>query len=648
MSPADGSPAPHAAAAKPDPAALRQRVDAAVADARWADARADLVELWAAAPSSATAGFVATRFARLKPHLPMTACRMAVLRSFTVEPVLPMAVAAAAVGGIDLTVRAGEFNAYAQEVLDPSSWLAEFAPTVVVLAVQTRDVSPALWDRFADLGPDEVDREVDAVAGQFERWVGLLRQRSAAHLVVHGLAAPAAAAQGLLDAQVAAGQADAIGRVNARLRAALRAAGAAHYLDYPALVARHGAARWEDERKWQTVRLPVAADNLVHLAREWARFLHPITGRVAKCLVTDLDNTLWGGVIGEDGMDGVRMAADAKGFPFRAVQRALLDLHRRGVLLAVASKNNEADAREALHRHPDMLLRPEHFAAVRINWADKATGLRQIAAELNIGVDALAFLDDNPVERAWVRRELPEVTVIDLPDDPAGYAAAVRAAPVFERLAVTGEDRARGRMYAEQRLRDELRTGAGSVEDYLRSLDMSAELTAITPATLARAAQLTQKTNQFNLTTRRYNEEELSALLATAGARGYAMRVVDRFGDNGIVAVAVTRDRPDRSCEIDTFLMSCRVIGRTVETALLSRVAADAAAAGCGRVVGRFLPTKKNAPAAGFLAAHGFARVAADADGTTWELRLDGPTPQCPPWVRLVAATPAADVRATP
>ena len=404
-----------------------------------------------------------------------------------------------------------------------------------------------------------------------------------------------------------------------------------YVLDYNALIARRGHAAWHDERKWLSAAMPIAAGELIHLAREWMRFLHPITGRVCKVLAVDLDNTLWGGVIGEDGIDGIKLDDNYPGAAYRALQRAILDLHRRGVILAICSKNNRADAMEVIEKHPGMLLRPAHFASIRINWADKAANLREIAAELNVGIDSVAFLDDNPAEREWIRSELPQVTVIELPSDPMLFAQALRDCPQFERLELTEEDASRGRFYAEQRMRMESRQGAASLEDFYRSLDMRVKIEPVDARTLPRAAQLTQKTNQFNLTTHRYNEQQLAEMIASPHFQAFTLQVIDRFGDNGVVGVALLRYEGD-VCEIDTFLLSCRVIGRTVETAFLAALAAHAAGRGA-KLTGWFVPTKKNAPAADFYDRHGFARVRERDESVLWELDLRDHSILCPAWI---------------
>lgn len=639
----DGGPsaAPSGPAIGVTPADARKQIDEAIAAGDEAGAFARLGALWRADPGPAAAGFVAARFDRIKARLSVSPCRVAFLRSFTLEPAVAVLRAAAAVNGIDVHPWVGDFNTYQQEIIDPSSGLYAFEPNVIVLAVQARDAAPDLWEQFTDLSPARADEAVDRVLGSFRSWIEAIRSRTTAHVVIHGWEVPDLAGAGTYDAQDPGGQAARIRRINAGIVEIARAHAGVYVLDCDALVARHGRRSWHDETKWRTMRMPIAAAHLVHLAHEWLRFLHPVTGRLAKCLVVDLDNTLWGGVIGEDGMHGIRVGAEHPGSAYRDLQRAILDLSNRGIILAVCSKNNPADAMEALEKHEGMLLRPAHFAALKFNWKDKATNLREIAEELNIGIDSLAFLDDNPAERELVRAQVPEVTVIDLPEDPALYARVLREHPVFERLALSAEDRERGKFYAQDRQRAELERSAGSLDDFYRSLKQEVEFGTVTPATLSRVAQLTQKTNQFNMTTRRCSEAEVAALAADPRWRVFWLRVRDRFGDNGIVGVVMARRAADDLWEIDNLLMSCRVIGRTVETAVLATVVEHARGAGASRLGGWFIPTKKNTPARDFYRQHGFTLVAEEDGRQRWELDLTRATVAPPPWIERRVATEA-------
>jgi FkbH-like protein len=613
---------------------LRREVDQLISEHAVRAAADRLARLWRMDPGPATAAFVVSRYERLSESIRLVQHRLAILRSFTVEPVVPLLRAAAFVAGIDLTVHVGNFNTYAQEMIDPRSSLHAFRPDTVLLAVQTRDIAPDLWDHYASMASAEVQASAARIINSFRGWLEAFRSQSSANLVVHSLETPSMPRLGILDHQVLQGQTATIQQLNRELRGLGAAHAGVHILDYDALIGRHGRDRWHDERKWLTMRLPLTTEAIAALTMEWMRFLHPLVGRVCKVLVTDLDNTLWGGVIGEGGIGGIKLCREYPGAAYRALQQVILDLHARGIILAVSSKNNEADAHEAMSTHPEMLLRPAHFAALRINWNDKVQSLKEISGELNVGLDALAFLDDNPVERERVRTVLPEVTVIDLPDEPMEYAGALQASPVFERLSLSAEDRERGRYYAEQRQRTELMSQVASMEEFFRSLEQVVTVMPAKRETSARVAQLTQKTNQFNLTTRRYSEQQIRELSTSPSWDVLCIYVRDRFGDNGMVGVVLTRDH-GKVCEIDSFLLSCRVIGRTVETAVLSFLVERARKRGCHALHGSFVPTKKNAPARQFFAVHGFRRFEEGEGSSRWALDIGQTSSTCPDWITL-------------
>lgn len=603
---------------------------------------------WRSAPSSAA--WVSGRFQKLAPALPAPNFDLLVLRSFTLEPLVPLARACMAEYGVDLRVRFGEFNAWTQELLSPASVVFQDPqPDAVLLAVQTRDISPALWSEASTLDEAALAAEADRVAEAILAPLRALRERSQAHVIVHALEKPASPATGILESSCGQGmtQSTAIDRVNTKLRESAAMMPGVYVMDYDGLIARFGRDRWYDEDKYLTVRLPMVADALLPLAREWTKYLLPAMGRQAKCLVLDLDNTLWGGVVGEDGLTGIRLGVEHPGAHYMAIQRAALDLYQRGILLALCSKNNPDDAMEAIEKHPHMVLKPEHFAAVRVNWTDKAQNLREIAAELNIGIDSLVFLDDNPVERDLVRSLAPEATVLEpASDNPKDMLAAVRNCPLFERLTLSGDDRKRGQMYAQQRQRSQLQSSAGSLEDYLRSLEMEADVGLLDassdPAIVERVAQLTQKTNQLNMTTKRYTVQEIRAMADDPARRVYWIGVRDRFGDNGIVGVMIA-NATGKTWELDSFLMSCRVIGRTVETCMLATLAEHARQAGATALRGWFLPTRKNPPAEAIYREHGFAELERTEGRVLWGLDIVADAPKQPQWIarRVFMPTPA-------
>jgi FkbH-like protein len=615
---------------------IQEQLEASLVRGDLAQVRALASSLWLSNPGLATAGSLLSISQRLNGKLSRTTCRLAVLRSFTVEPAVAVLRAAAWVNGIELKTQVGSFNCYSQEILDGQSPLYGFQPDIALLAVQTRDLAPDLWSNFSGLSKEQRADAVNHVIITFRDLVAAFRSRSSAHLVIHNLELPRLPSQGVLDDQDPEGQISALQKINRSLQSLPSEYPGIYLLDYDSLVARHGRDQWHDERKWLTMRMPISAECLTYMANEWLRFIQPLTGAVCKALVVDLDNTLWGGVVGEDGPLGVQCGPEYPGAEFQALQRALLDLFHRGVLLAICSKNNESDALEALEKHPGLLLRPAHFACRRINWVEKCENLREIAKELNIGTDAIAFLDDNPVERECVRAGLPEVTVIELPPDPWQYAHVLRECPVFERLALSAEDRERGQLYSKQRQRTELQKSCNSLDDFYRALGQEVEIAQVGPETIARASQLTQKTNQFNLTTIRYSEQQLAEVARGEGNRIMSVRVRDRFGDNGIVGLAITREIGE-ICEVDTFLLSCRVIGRSVETVLLAHLIEEAKRRGVRRLRGWFLPTKKNAPAQDFYATHGFGQQARNENGgCLWSLDLAGSRVVCPDWIKVI------------
>jgi FkbH-like protein len=362
---------------------------------------------------------------------------------------------------------------------------------------------------------------------------------------------------------------------------------------------------------WFYARAPYSLQLAPHLARVHAAYFRALTASAKKCLVVDLDNTLWGGILGEDGVRGVQLGATFPGNIYKEVQQELLELSRRGVLLAINSKNNPADVDQMFQRHPDMVLQWTDFAAHRVNWQPKPQNMAQIAAELNIGLDSLVYLDDNPAECALMRQSLPEVETVLASDsggraDPLTTLQWLRNTHVFDRLSWTAEDLQRTQSYRQQSERRKFQAEATSMEDFLRGLQMEAEIALASETTLPRVSELVQKTNQFNVTTRRYALAEIERLRNREDCEIFTMRLRDRFGDHGIIAMSILLYQ-GASALIDTLLLSCRVIGRGVETALLSYLLERARAHGATTIFGEFVPTKKNAPAADLYPRHGFA-----------------------------------------
>ncbi len=569
---------------------------------------------------------------------PLTPVKVALLSSFSIEFVEPALVVHGFLSGLAVQIHRGGFGQFRQEIVDPDSRLYAFGPEFVILAVEGEDWAPMLYDQFLDHDEASLNACIGQICDETRALVQALRRRSAATVLMHNFAPPRRRQLGILDAQLARGQAQWVHRMNEALAAVCRDAQGMYVVDYAGLVARFGATRWYDERMRLYARAPIAADQWGHLAAEYMRYCRAVRGLTKKCVVVDLDNTLWGGVLGEDGPYGIRLGSEYPGSAYRAFQQELLSLTRRGVLLAIASKNNVADVDEVFAQNTNMVLKREHFSSLQIHWQPKTESLPQIARELNIGLEHMVFIDDNPVECEEVSQALPMVKVICLPQQPELFVDALLEDGLFDALVLSAEDSRRGELYRQRDQAEALRAESGSLEEFYRGLGMEVTIAPVTKASLARAAQLTQKTNQFNVTTVRYTEAELVErmrtgewLLATVGVR-------DRFGDNGIVGLLMAR--PDRrALDIDTLLLSCRVIGRSVETAMLAFVCAQAGRRGLSEVRGRIVPTAKNVPVRDLFAHHGFTQVAnGDSGETAWRLSLAGGGVPWPAWMRVTVA----------
>jgi FkbH-like protein len=386
----------------------------------------------------------------------------------------------------------------------------------------------------------------------------------------------------------------------------------ARRVDFSTFTRNYTASDLMDWKYWFLSQMPVNPKLAKVFHRWFQRQLDQIALRRRKCLVLDLDNTLWGGVLGEDGMEGIRIGGDYPGKAFHYFQEALLELGRSGIILTVCSKNNEADVLEAWERHPDMILRREYFAAWRINWTDKATNIREIARELNIGLDSMVFVDDNPTERELIRQTLPMVGVPEFPAQPYGLPAffAELVEEYFKVYTVTDEDRHKTEQYKANAQRAQVQGSFTDFGAFLESLQMRLTVAEADAFSIPRIAQMTQKTNQFNLTTRRYTEADIKGKME-ADARIYTLSVSDRFGDSGITGCIIIEDG-----EIDTLLLSCRILGKGIETAFVRTVQNRLLAEGISHLKATYIPTAKNGQVTDFYDRCGFTLTETLPDGT--------------------------------
>jgi len=459
-----------------------------------------------------------------------------------------------------------------------------------------------------------------------------IKTYSSAVCIFQTFAPPVETLFGSLDRAVPGTLRSIVGSINRELTGYLFASGDV-LLDVAGLAETVGLADWHDPRMWNMAKFSFAEELVPLYADHVARMIAAIRGKSRKVLILDLDNTVWGGVIGDDGLEGIKVAqGDATGEAHLAVQRLALDLRDRGIVLAVSSKNTDEVARLPFEQHPEMLLKLEHIAVFQANWNDKATNVQAIADELSLGLDAMVFLDDNPVERGLVRRLLPQVAVPELPDEPAYYARTLTAGGYFEAVAFATEDLKRAVYYQDNAKRATLQRQIGGVDAYLASLGMTITFQPFDATGRARIVQLINKSNQYNLTTRRYTDPEVTAAENDPEVLTLQVRLADIFGDNGMICVVICRPGNVGVWSIDTWLMSCRVLGRKVEHMVLREILQHARAAGIHTLAGTYRPTDRNKLAADHYAKLGFTQVEEEASRTThWELLVATADPESAP-----------------
>jgi FkbH-like protein len=536
---------------------------------------------------------------------PMAPARIAVLGSGTLDILVDALPVACARHGVAASVVAGEYDQIVQTALDPSATVFTPKPDAIFVQFDHRWLG---FERFAVEGGAEeaVERVATVLAG--------LRRSSAAQIIVTNVAAPPGALFGSLDGAVAGTIRRRVAEFNLALGALAASHGAA-VLDVAGLAEQVGTANWFDPVRWHQYKIPFAADCAALYADALARVIAAGRGKARKCLVLDCDNTLWGGVIGDDGIDAIRIGmGDPEGECFLAIQRMALDYKDRGVILAVCSKNDDHVAVAPFREHEGMALSEGDIAVFQANWTDKASNLEAIARTLNIGVDALVFLDDNAAERAQVRAALPLVAVPELPADPAWYPLYLSSAGYFEALSFSDEDGKRAASYAANAQRAKVLETARDLGSYLDALAMTIAIRPFDPPAYARISQLINKSNQFNLTTRRYSEAEVKAFAEDPALITLQTRLADKFTDFGMIGVVIARPA-EGVLEVDSWLMSCRVLGRKVEHAMVNALVEAARAGGFATIRAWYLPTAKNGMVANFFDDLGFSRTVEQEDG---------------------------------
>jgi FkbH-like protein len=548
---------------------------------------------------------------------PLAPVSIGIISNATTKLLVPALVGSALRFGIALNVIEAEYNQVAQEAFSVESAFSGASLSAVLVSIDYRGL-PLI------ASPGDVvaaTKNVQDCVSYVKSVIESVRVKTDSQIILQNIVPPPDNIFGSYEGRLPGTIPWLIRRLNLELDALVSSD--TFVLDLDGLAANIGIANWHDPTLWNMAKLPFSQKFTPIYADYICRILAARLGKSRRCLILDLDNTVWGGIIGDDGLEGILIGnGDPTAEAHTQVQQTALDLRNRGVILAISSKNEDSIARQPFKEHPDMLLREEHIAVFQANWSDKASNIKAIAQSLSLGLESMVFLDDNPAERMQVRRELPEVAVPELPKDPALYSRTLIAAGYFEAITFSEEDRKRASFYQDNAKRTQIMNQSSDMDAYLKSLEMEISFTPFDAVGRPRIAQLISKSNQFNLTTTRYSEAEVEEIENSANFYTCQIRLKDALGDNGMISVVVCR-KDLLVWEIDTWLMSCRVLGRRVEQAVLQDIARSAKAAGVYKLLGIYKPTPRNIIVKDHYAKLGFTKITEDAEGERWGLDLN-------------------------
>jgi FkbH-like protein len=549
-------------------------------------------------------GFLNELPSEAQPELHIT-----VLRNITIEPIEPYLRYLAYQIGFDAHVHWGSYDNIIQDAISENSQLLNNRTDCVLIFLKLEVISPSLTYYFSSLSIQQIEAELDRILEYVRAILQGIRSQTKAMILWMGFERPVNPALGIVDLQMTSGQTATIQKLNTSIQKVLLSQENSYFVDLDLSLARLGSANYFDHRYWHIGRSPFTRMALYDIAAETFKYIRALKGANKKCIVLDCDNTLWGGVVGEDGLSGIKLSSNSyPGSGYYEFQQEIVNLYHRGILVALCSKNNESEVWDVFRNHPDMVLKESHVACAKINWNDKASNLHQIAQELNIGVDSMVFVDDSEFEVNLVQQLIPEVETISLPSKRSTeYRLILSSCGWFDTLALTQEDSDRGAMYSAERKRIQVKREFTSIEQYHQSLEMVVEFTFPDACAMPRIAQLTQKTNQFNFTTKRYTEADIASFAESECSDVFYMRLRDKFGNYGIVGVCVL-SYENSEATIDSLLMSCRVLGRYVEDAFLHQALDLAHYRRCKIIWGLYCRTRKNSQVETYYIDRGFIK----------------------------------------
>ena len=510
-----------------------------------------------------------------------------------------------------------DYNQYSQEILKHDSEFYKFRPDITFLILDVRHILGELFYTPYSVSNEKRETFVKQKIVEISNLINTIINNSKSHVIFSELQIPTYSPYGINERIEDLGLKQMVQKINNGINELVKKQQLVSIFDFNTFIQRYGETNVFSYKQFFSGDMKISIEFIPKFIDELMRYIIAILGITKKCIVLDLDNTLWGGIIGEDGFDKIKLGDGPSGRGFVEFQKRLLALNQRGIILAINSRNNFEDAIKVIKEHPNMILKEENFSSMKINWNDKATNLREIAKDLNIGMDSLVFFDDDPINREFVKEKLKEVFVVELPTDSSQYADILTQMNVFEVQKITEEDLKRREMYSEQQKRTEFEKKVGDFAEFLKQMNIKVEIKKADSFSIPRISQLTLKTNQFNLTTKRYQEEDIEKLVSNSDRIVECAKVSDKFGDNGITGAYIV-EKSDEEWTIDSFLLSCRIIGRGIEDVMISRLIERARKENVKRIKGKFIPTQKNKPAEDFYKEFGFTK-----EGDYWIFNVD-------------------------
>lgn len=534
-----------------------------------------------------------------------------VFRNIMLETIVPYLSYELLSLGLNLNLTIGEYDNALQESILNKDKIRESDLFLVVLNMKT--LSPIISNRILEFSSEGLRDEIDRVKSYINGIIENIRSESKKPIVFYGFETPLSDKLGILGDQGNGLEISVYNELNSHIRSFHK--NNVLFINSDRLIAKVGLSNYIDDRYWHIGKAPFRKEALLAVSSEIKKIIRATKGMAKKCLVLDCDNTLWGGIVGEDGIEGIKIGTSYPGSPFYEFQQEILSLRNRGVILAICSKNNENDVLDVLNNHSGMLIKEEHISSHRINWQNKAENIREIAEELNIGLDSFVFIDDSNFEIELVNKELPQVSTIQVnPKRSIEYKNTLANCGLFDTLSFSKEDRKRGDMYKSEVKRKKSEKSTNSIEEYLQSLGMKMKLAYCDDSNIARVSQLTQRTNQFNLTTKRYTEGDIREMLSSEDFKVIYIQLEDRFGEYGVVGLCILNLQDKTTVNIDTLLMSCRVLGRKVEDTLISELELYAVRKGVNTITGSYIKTKKNIQVESLLDRFGYNTLFADSE----------------------------------